>query len=82
MKSQKNSNRLQDALSRDHVRGLLQTPSRPRFSGAHLGAKEEGEGDGGGQLGVNKQHQVQQVGVGRERILQENPVHRHRVIST
>ena len=49
MKSQTASNRLQHARSRPHC------------SGAQLGAKQEGEGDGGGQLSVNKQHQVQQV---------------------
>ena len=42
----------------------------------HFGAKQKGEGDGGGELGVDKQDEVQQVGVGGERILQENPANR------
>ena len=39
----------------------------------YFGAKKKGECDGGGQLSVDKQDEVQQVGVGGERILQKNP---------
>ena len=35
----------------------------------YFGAKKKGECDGGGQLSVDKQDEVQQVGVGGERIL-------------